>query len=99
MLHYHIDWLLSFTENVQASDLEIHPSLIELVREAAVEVALQDLPDERYYQFDVLADRRGVVGRPRLYIPPEDMEWFVSCSYSAVSMAQSLGVHPNTTTE
>lgn len=74
------------------------PSLIDQAREAAAEVTLQNLPDERYYQFDVLADRRGVMGSllSRLYIPLEDMEWFVNCSYSAVSIAQSLGVHPNT---
>lgn len=100
VLHYHLDWLHTFVENAQASGIQIHPRVVELIREATTEVGFEDLPPrEGYCDFSVLPDRRGVVGRPRLCISPEDLEWFVSCGYTAVSIAECLGVHPNTVRE
>ncbi|KAG7255106.1 hypothetical protein CRUP_029541, partial [Coryphaenoides rupestris] len=39
---------------------------------------------------------RGLLGRPRLNISPETLQWFVDCGYSAVGIAECLGLHPNT---
>lgn len=97
VLLLNLEWLRCFLVNARASGVQVNTRVTELVADATNELLQLKLSEEEpVFCIDVHPDRRGLLGRPRLNISPETLQWFVDCGYSAVGIAECLGLHPNT---